>query len=296
MKLEQIRSIIAKSIPFFIRKRIPLRISRHLYFSGTFTARLYGKKLVKLICRGYQIENEIYWRGIEGCHEGKSMQVFAEILNVVKPPVVWDIGASSGSYGMLAKSILNHTEIYFFEPIPKAIEMIHENLEINQYKANVFQLALGDFDGSGQIYLNKDQEFAYSVTVNKNLLQKNQPTDVMTISVRRADSLMKEFSIPIPSLVKLDVETYEYEVLKGFGTTPFKDCIFLIEILSNELGEKLIPFFPSEKYDFYNIDDAMSVVRKTESLEKSDFYNYLICPKKLSSQFSFGGTKEAVKN
>lgn len=296
MKLQQIRSFIAKSTPFFIRNRTPLKLSRHLYFSGTFTARLYGKQLVKLVCQGHQIENEIFWRGFEGCHEGKSMQIFSEILNVIKPGVVWDIGANSGTYGILTKALAKDAEVYFFEPIPKAADMIRANIELNQFSANVFQVALGDFDGKGEIYFNKGEDFATSVTVNKNLLPKNQATDVMEISVRRADNLMKEFLIPTPNLVKLDVETYEYEVLNGFGETRFLECIFLIEILTHELAEKLKPFFSSENYDFYNINDAKLSVRKTESLEKSDFYNYLICPKKLSPLFSFSLTKQEIKD
>lgn len=296
MKLELIRLIIAKATPFFIRKSVPLKISRHLYFSGIFTARLYGKNTVKLVSQGHQIENEIYWRGFESCHEGKSMQIFAEILNKLKPKVVWDIGANSGTYGILAKALNADSKVYFFEPIPKAVEMIVENRKLNNFNVEVFQLALGDYNGKGKIYFGKGTDFATSVTVNKNLLGDGLAVDSMEISVMRAETLMEKFALPMPELVKLDVETYEFEVLKGFGTTPFNDCIFLIEILSNELAEKLISFFPNEKYDFYNINDALSNVRKTESLEKSDFYNYLICPKKLSAQFSFGKTSQGTKN
>ena len=71
MNLQGIRSVIAKVIPFYIRQLIPMRIAQHLYFSGTFTARLKGKPLVNLINKGHQIENEIYWHGFEGCHEKK---------------------------------------------------------------------------------------------------------------------------------------------------------------------------------------------------------------------------------
>ena len=296
MNLANIRSVIAKVTPYYIRHRIPLKISQHLYFSGVISARLNGKPVVKLINKSHQIENEIYWRGFDGCHEKKSMQIFAEILRVLQPKIVWDIGANSGTYGILAKALFPETRVCFFEPIPKAIEMINENLLLNNFNAEVFQLALGDYDGEGKIYFSKGTDFATSVTVNKNLLGSSLETDSMEISVMRADTLMEKFSLSMPDLVKLDVETYEFEVLEGFGATPFNNCLFLIEVLSNELAEKLIPIFPSEKYDFYNINDATSTVRKTESLEKSDFYNYLVCPKKLSSLFSFCVTKQEVKN
>ena len=296
MSLLGIRAVIAKATPFFIRQKVPLRIVQHLYFSGIFTARLYGKPVVKLVNKGYQIENEIYWRGFEGNLEKKSIQIFAEILNVIQPRVVWDIGANSGTYGILTKAMIPEVNVCFFEPIPKAIGMINENLQLNNFEAKVFQLALGDYDGEGQIYFRSGTDFDYGVTVNKNLIENGLEADSMEISIARADTLIEKFALPMPDLVKLDVETYEFEVLKGFGSTLFKDCIFLVEILSDELAHKLEPFFPSEKYDFYNINDTMSSVRKTKTLEKSDLYNYLICPKKLSSLFSFGVTKPEVKD
>lgn len=285
--MQHIRLLIAKSTPFFIRKRVPLRISRHLYYSGTFNARLYGKKVVKLVSQGHQIENEIYWRGFEGCHEGKSMQIFAEILTVIKPQIVWDIGANSGTYGVLAKALAKDADVYFFEPIPKAADMILANIKLNQFTASVFQVALSDYDGTGEIFFAKDSDFATSVTVNKNTLDPRSESYSMEIQVARADTLIKESSIPLPNLIKLDVETHEFEVLLGFGVEEFRNSIFLIEVLSEDLALKLSAFFPGSDYDFYNINDSDFSIRKDEVLGKSDFYNYLICPKNQSSMLNF---------
>ena len=128
---------------------------------------------------------------------------------------------------------------------------------------------------------------ATSVTVNKNTIPKDQLSDCLRINVRRADSLIIENQLTIPSFIKIDVEGYEYEVLKGFGENDISDCIFLIEILTDDLAKKLNTIFLNTKYDFYNIDDKRKSNRKTEFLEKSDFYNYLIIPKETSLQYNF---------
>lgn len=281
-KFTKIRSIIAKLTPFFIRRLLPIKVIQHLYFSGPFIALLYEKPIVQFIAKGYQIENEIYWRGIERCHEGKSMQLFAGILQAIKPKVIWDIGANSGTYGILAKSLLPSANVYFFEPIPKAAEMVRENIALNNFEATIFQLALGDYDGKGEIFFPKGHDMATSVTVNRNTVSKDQPSDSMKIEVKRADSLINDNELSIPSFIKMDVEGYEYEVLKGFGEMDFNSCIFLIEILTYDLAEKLNTIFLQKKYDFYNINDQKMSIRKTELLEKSDFYNYLIIPKDIS--------------
>jgi FkbM family methyltransferase len=282
MNTNSIRKLVAGVFPYWIRKIIPLRISQHLYFNGVFTARFYGRKTVKLLHVGHQIENEIYWRGFEGCHEKKSMQIFASIVENLNPKVVWDIGANSGTYGVLTKALKPECEVVFFEPIPKAVDLIRSNLELNNFTGKVFEIAVGDFDGEGEIFLEIGHDFATSVTVNKNTLVDGVESEPMKINVRRLDTLIREQGLNPPGLVKLDVETYEYEVLKGWGSQFPHDAIFLIEILRQDLAHKLIEFFPEHRYQFWNIDDRRSTIRPVSKLEKSDFYNFLVVPNRLS--------------
>ena len=282
MSLNNVRMVIAKVIPYWIRRKIPLQIAPHMYFTGTFDARLFGKKIVKLLHTGYQIENEIYWRGFDGCLEKKSMQIFARIVQHAHPKVVWDIGANSGTYGILTKALQSDCEVVFIEPIPKAVELLRQNLKINNFTAKVFEIAVGDFDGSGEIYFEEGEDFAYSVTVNQNNVQNQEKSTVREIQVRRIDSLIKQYDLSQPDLIKLDVETYEYEVLLGWGSLFPKSAIWLIEILNDSLALKLKEFFPETEYHFWNIDDQESTMRRVDKLGKSDFYNYLIIPKSIS--------------
>ena len=282
MDTNLIRTLVARSIPFQIRRKIPFRIVRHLYFKGVFEARIHGERIVKLLHVGHQIENEIYWRGFDGCHEAKSMQVFAIIVEKFKPQVVWDIGANSGTYGILAKALQPECEVVFFEPIPKAVGLLRENLYLNGFEAKVFDLAVGDFDGLGEIFFRQEEDFAFSVTVNQNTVPKEFQSKAVKIQVRRLDTLITENELPPPDFVKLDVETYEYEVLKGWGHQFPQTTIFLIEILRDDLANKLIEFFPAEKFQFWNINDQKMSMRKVETLSKSDFYNFLVVPNNMS--------------
>jgi len=283
MNTTSIRSLLAKTLPYWVRSKVPLKVSQHLYFNGVFIARLYGKKLVKLLHDGHQIENEIYWRGFEGCHEKKSMQIFASLVEKLNPKIVWDIGANSGTYGILAKALEPQCEVIFFEPIPKAADLIRMNLKLNNFEGKMFEMALGDFDGEGEIFFEEGQDFATSVTVNKNTLPDGIKSDPMKIQVRRLDSLILEEGLKAPNLVKLDVETYEYEVLTGLGSHFPSNAIFLIEILREDLALKLVKFFSESEYEYWNIDDGKGSIRKVPKLGKSDFYNFLVVPKSLNN-------------
>ncbi len=280
-----IRKLLARSTPYFVRRWVPLEIAKHLYFSGTFHARLFGKRIAILRAEGHQIENEIYWKGFESCHEGLSMQIWVSVIEQIKPQNVWDIGANSGTYGILAKSIFPQSEVSFFEPIPKAVEMIERNLNLNQLEGNVFKVALGDFDGTGTIFFPDGSDFATSVTVNCDMTPNHVQTSEMLIQVIRAETVIDSQKARVPELTKLDVETFEVEVIKGFGKHfPFNG-IFLIEILSEQNASTLNKVFQKDEYSFYNIDDQEGTFRKTEHLEKSDFYNYLIVPGSITINF-----------
>lgn len=72
-RLRRLRSVLAKSVPVGFRKRIPLRVTRHLYPSGIGHAYLKDEPQFRLVLTGERVENEIFWRGLDGWHEGLAM-------------------------------------------------------------------------------------------------------------------------------------------------------------------------------------------------------------------------------
>ena len=54
--------------------------------------------------------------------------------------------------------------------------------------------------------------------------------------------------------------------------------LLLIEILNDEIAEKLNPYFDPLLFDFYNIDERTGI-KKVSRLSKSDYYNFLVVPK-----------------
>jgi FkbM family methyltransferase len=291
LRVKTLRKAIAKSLPFFVRRLTPRPIAQHLYFDGTFHARLYGTKTLQLNHESHQIENEIYWKGFEDCHEGTSTRIWVELIRRIQPNVIWDVGANSGTYGLLAKALNPSAEVHFFEPLPRAILMIKENLFLNKFSCYVHEYGLGEFDGEAQIFLPKGNDFPTSVTVNWNSTGQGDEADTLVIEVCRAETVISKGTANIPALVKMDVETYEPEVLAGFGTFFPKSGIFLIEILSDELALRLQEFFPESDYDFYNIDDQKGSFYKTRQLGKSTHYNCLILPKILNKSVELKSIK-----
>jgi FkbM family methyltransferase len=274
-----VKKTIALSIPYQIRQVFPECIYKHLHFKGKFSARLNGRVLFELWSNGYMIENQIFWKGIENSHEKLSSKLWIKLIEVLQPQIIWDIGSNTGIYGLLGKTLAPNSRVLLFDPLASAIEFAQLNFIINQLDGEFHNIALGDFSGGAKVFLNKRDTFAYSVTVNRNLLNSTEYS-VMRINVRRAEEFVNN-SGEIPQLVKIDVETFEPEVLRGFASINLTNTTFLIEILSDEIGQQIQEILTPENFIYVNINDKTDKCRIQKNLSKSDYYNFLIVPRKI---------------
>ncbi len=155
---------------------------------------------------------------------------------------------------------------------------------MNDYDIVCFECAISDSDGTATIY-DTPTEHVYSVTVNKNLSAENIEVIPTEIKVRRLDSLIEEMKIEKIDLIKIDVETHEPEVLEGFGKylDVFKPTM-LIEVLNDEVGEKIEALIEGKDYLYFNLDEKSDSIRKVERITKSDYYNYLICSREIGKE------------
>ncbi|GAB4132177.1 MAG: hypothetical protein Fur0041_03230 [Bacteroidia bacterium] len=252
------------------------RIYQHLHFKGLFDVLYKGKKIFRLYHHGHIEENKIFWDGLENGWEPVSINIWIELCKI--KTVIYDVGANTGLYGLTAKAINPQAEVHCFEPLNGVVKFLKQNNDINNFNIRIHQIALSDYDGNADVFLPDDKEFVYSVTVNQNTLDNKIKSRKISIPVSRIDTLIENNIIRIPDLVKLDVERHESDVLSGMGKyLSIARPDFIIEILDHEQAHKLNNIFNNLGYLYFNIDDKKRKIRKTDRIEKSDYWNYLIC-------------------
>ena len=273
------------SIPF--RKEIflaikkiwmpPADVYQHLHFTGTFKVNVDNEKYFYIVHHGYQVENELFWGGVYNGFEKYSLSIWSELSKT--QGVIFDIGANTGIYSLVAKANNGKSSVHAFEPFPEIHKLLVQNVSINSFDVHCNCMAISNSTGDGVIYADSDK-FAYSASVNKN--QSCRDSVVIDIKTITLIDYIEKNNITEIDLMKIDVETHEPEVMEGFGKyfKKFKP-ILLIEVLSNEVADKLRRYFSPVDFDFYNIDELVGV-RKVSSLSKSDYYNYYIVPKEKS--------------
>jgi len=273
---------IYKKLPFkkefylIFRKifRPTKNIYQHLHFTGKFCVDVGNGKNFKMMHYGHQIENEVFWNGIFNGWEKVSLQIWSELC--IHSKIIFDIGANTGIYALLAKTINPSSKIYAFEPVERVFNRLEYNNHINKYNIECVKKALSNFDGKATIY-DKESDHIYSVTVNKDISLDPENSIPVEIDTIKLDSFIKKNSILKIDLLKIDVETHEIEVLEGFKEyIKLFEPTILIEILNDEVAEGIQNIISDIDYVFYNIDEN-SGIKKVSKLSKSDYYNFLIC-------------------
>lgn len=144
---------------------------------------------------------------------------------------IFDVGAAHGEYTKAAHFLNPNANIYAFEPIPASFEklklLVHDNRRIK-----LFNFALGSDNKSSSFHVN-DFSFASSLLSMTETLKETFPftknAKVLNIDVRRLDDI-REIEIIKPSLLKMDVQGYELEVLLGAGALIDKVDVVQLEL------------------------------------------------------------------
>lgn len=283
--LKKIYSILPFKKQFFLLIKplgIPHSIYQHLHFKDTFTIKLNGKSFL-MKHYGFQLENDIFWSGITNGWEKISIGLWIELCK--ESNVIIDVGANTGVYSLIAKTINYNSSVYGFEPVKRVFEKYQQNCELNTLDIKCSEIALSNYDGEAVIF-DTPTEHTYSVTVNKNTTAIGSDTVETKIKTKKLSTFIKENNLLNIDLIKIDVETHEAEVLEGMEDylQKFKPTL-LIEILNEEVGNKVQSIIEGIDYLYFNIDE-INTPKKVDKLKKSDFYNYLICKKEIAQKLN----------
>lgn len=256
---------------------------QHLHFTGNIIVKVDDLKSFRIRHHGYEVENEIFWNGIYGGWEKHSLRIWKELCATAE--TIFDIGANTGVYALLAQTVKPNSNVYAFEPVERVFKKLEYNVNLNGFDIKCIKKAVSNFDGKATIY-DSDSEHIYSVTVNKNTNPQSEKPVPVEIETIKLDSFIKQEGITSIDLMKIDVETHEVEVLEGFREYihTFQPSM-LIEVLNEEVASGIQELIDGIDYVFFNIDENTGI-RMVPKLSKSDYYNFLICKRDIAEKLN----------
>lgn len=127
---------------------------------------------------------------------------------------VIDVGANKGQFAVFAKHRWPKARLMCFEPLegPRACLAA-----VTKGTADIYALALGDVAREATIHVASRVDSSSLLPIGE--AQKSQfnmtETGQVTVPVRRLDEVLSGIFLPRPALLKIDVQGFEYETLKG---------------------------------------------------------------------------------
>ena len=230
------------------------------------------KKLLTLI--GYKISN------ISSSVDLSSKEILEGIFDKKAKLTIFDIGAHNGESAKIYRKIFKNSEIYSFEPYPKAYKKLKE-LNIKNFKS--FNFGFSNKKSIDKFLINfkssTNSLLEFSKEAN-NIWGKEflNNSDKISCNFDTIDNFCRSQSLDFIDFMKIDVQGAEYLVLDGAKEYLLNKKIKVLQleiILGNTyVGQKSIGFYisllESYGYKFRNFSD--SVVRNGKLIQTDLFF------------------------
>ena len=214
-----------------------------------------------------------------------------QILKLIREgDTCWDIGANIGFYTCLFASIVGKAgKVVAFEPASVTMNYLALNSEVNNFK-NVLLIkkAIGNI---------RDRRNLYCISAPlaegfASLLQTADTKYSEIVEIDTIDSIYQD--LPVPDFIKIDVEGYQLEVLKGADAFLTRHAPLIMAELKDPDADKkaeIESYLRQHQYSIFEFDK--NALKTSPGLLQSHKRNFLLA-KKASPAFT--RIKELISN
>ncbi len=209
-----------------------------------------------------QIAESLWGRGWSA-FERPLPDVFAALVRNTTCAVI-DVGANSGFYTLLGATVAPRARVLAFEPLKPIADLLESNLRLNGLLSNVVvrRVAVGAGEGTATLHVPPQSFGLVETSASLNPHFKETIADSHDVDIVTLDFAVKDLDLPV-DVVKVDVESLEYEVLKGAERLlaeqrPHVFC----EILHRDAVDKLEKFRSATGYLAVTLRPEVLVVQE----------------------------------
>ena len=229
--------------------------------------------LVKKIHKLFKLSRLKLWR--KGLLNGIAATIELEnMISSINPETIIDIGSNKGQFILLVEQLFPNKIIHSFEPLTEILEIQRKFFNRNK---NIFfyNFALGSSSSIRKFFITrrKDSSSFLKISENKNKSKYYEINTEKNIQIKSLDEVVINWEIKKPILMKIDVQGYELEVLKGSENILKKVEYILIEVSENEmykdqpLSNEIINFLQNRNYQILKQNHPIKI-SKTNFIQK----------------------------
>jgi len=174
------------------------------------------------------------------------------LQKINKAETLIDIGSNKGQFGLIARKFFPNIKIHSFEP---QIEQLNKQKKVlGNNNINFYNFALGNEKKSIELNVTLRKDSSSLLKPIENTNDKYSIENIIDVQVKKIDELIELKNLKKPIILKLDVQGYELEVLKGAEKmlnyiNYIITEISFINIYQNQvLSDELIKFLESKSF------------------------------------------------
>lgn len=160
----------------------------------------------------------------------------AFLSDVVSDDVVYDIGANVGFYAVFTANNYPEATVIAFEPHSDNVDKLHRSAGLNDGTIHTYEMLLADQTGFSPFPLSTGVPGVSDLSIGG--------TEQHFVPSYRADEMLNVADVPRPTVMKVDVEGAELDVLTGFA-----DVLKGVRIIYCEVHKEGIRQFGGEPGD-----------------------------------------------
>lgn len=203
-------------------------------------------------------------------HGAYEPEVWAALENnASESEIVWDIGAHIGIFSIRAAESSKVQTVYSFEAHPNNFATLQLNNGLNKQAYNPVNVALSDTEGTQVLHPAKELNTGtFSLSPSAQPAASGSGIEVKCTTV---DALAFSGDIKPPTLMKIDVEGWEINVLKGasrlLSETPPKAIVFeaLVDATGNLKNTELAVYLKDKGFKTERLQRASGQIHENEN-------------------------------
>jgi FkbM family methyltransferase len=247
-------NLIYKSIIFLIVRFSPPEAKINYFFTklffGSTVKEVLGSKMILDLKNDEGLSKDLF------LIRKREINLTNYLMNsniLKKGDIVLDIGANRGYYTLITSKIVEDSgKVYAIEPVGLNFNILKKNIELNSCKnVELYRLAIGDKNWISKINVSRVYNICTMLpSTDENIIGQE------TVEEVTVDSFVE--GKDIPNLIRMDVEGYEYQIIKGMKSTLKNDLRIIMETHPDIMDEKqLRDMFKQLKENNFEIENVI---------------------------------------
>ena len=212
---------------------------------------------------------------LRGLHPGSLTTLDKPWLRELDFDVVLDVGANTGQFAQVARYVFPRARIFSFEPLPECVEDISRRMR-GDAAFRVFASAVGSEDGTVTMHQSASSPSSSILSMTEehtSAFPWSEGGTDLEVAIHRLDHYLPEIELQGRVLLKIDVQGFAMEVLRGATETlPLVDTVFIeasfVQLYAGEASfDDVYTFMKEAGFEFVGLLDQLEHPASRRSLQ-----------------------------